>query len=244
MSMNCNEVQAELPLFVGGDLESPGREWVAEHLGNCDACGVVLGRAVDARALLTEHLEQTASIPTPSVWPDLRQSLLAEGLVHGATNESALAPTTAPARGRLLRFLPSMAAAAALMLLGSVAGRWFSDPASFQNPAGPFEPTLVENGQGSGGARGASSTTTSETLPVKRAGMLEAIDPLNSFASDARLFQGEVSQPSSAFPNQGVRTVSDSTGGVPLGGSSLMRPVMVAPGRVIFHRSMLRRGVR
>lgn len=102
MTMNCSEVLAELPLFVGGDLEAPGRDQVARHLEDCGSCIEALSAAAEARAVLVEHLERTASAPSDSVWPALREELRAEGLVRTGTSRP-----TRRAGGRLLRLVPA-----------------------------------------------------------------------------------------------------------------------------------------
>lgn len=214
MKMNCMEAQAELPLFVGGDLESPGRERVAEHLESCEDCSVALARAAEARAALTEQLELTASSPVASAWPDLRERLLSEGLLVGATASASTPLTTAPVtapRGRLLQFVSATAAAAGLLLLGSVAGRWYAQSSSVGD-AGPSNavPSIDSNAlvEVSQPASGTNANGSESLLPVNNSRGLHEVENGESFAADSRIFYGERIQPFNAFASDGLRTVS------------------------------------
>lgn len=122
MEIHCSEVLADLPLFVGGDLEAPSRDGVAEHFEGCAPCRDALTRASAARSALSEHMERTAATPSDSVWPALRERLRVEGLVHG----QPLVAASSGGAGRLLRFLPHAAAAAALLAAGVLSGQWLN----------------------------------------------------------------------------------------------------------------------
>ncbi len=122
MGIHCSEVLADLPLYVGGDLEAPSRDALATHLEGCSPCRDALADSSSARAALSEHFERTAATPSGSVWPELRERLCAEGLIQG----QPLAVAPAGGGGRLLRFLPHMAAAAALLVAGVLSGQWLN----------------------------------------------------------------------------------------------------------------------
>jgi hypothetical protein len=196
MTMNCSEVLAELPLFVGGDLEAPGRDQVARHLEDCGSCIEALSAAAEARAVLVEHLERTASAPSDSVWPALREELRAEGLVRTGTSRP-----TRRAGGRLLRLVPAAAAAAALLLLVVPRGGPAEGPA-------PSEP-LVRDGSltpveapGSGG----------ESALAERSGGLREVGPSDSLGSRAGLFVEEPVLPQTPFQASHMRMASYGQG--------------------------------
>lgn len=162
MRMNCSEAQAELPLFVGGDLESSCHERVAVHLETCEPCRSALAGANEAREVLRAGLNRTADLhgafvassAAPSVWSGLRDQLHAEGLIRTVSNAqpstssvatvtppvveatvSANGSTPAPA-GKLLFWVSRSAAAAALLMFGAVAGQMWNGGLD-SSPAGP-----------------------------------------------------------------------------------------------------------
>ena len=155
MSTNCTEIRGEFPLHVGGELESPTRERVELHLRQCAACREVLSRAKQARAALLEHFKSGEEFGVqPSIWPRVRETLRAEGLIlpEPAKRGSELSVPTPPtpvARsswGRIYRVAALAAAAALLFLLGSVVGRLGIDPLIAPGPGatGPeTDPTVA-----------------------------------------------------------------------------------------------------
>ena len=162
MSITCSEVRSELPLHVGGDLESPGRERVESHLGSCAPCRAALEQARNARAVLRGHFERVDQrSEAPSIWPDLRQRLGEEGLLNlgvetsldsesrGLPRPSAAGSPATLGRGRLLRFASFAAAAAALFFLGTFAGRLVSNETPGNGAegglGGPAPPVVVTN---------------------------------------------------------------------------------------------------
>jgi len=149
MGIYCSEVLADLPLFVGGDLEAPSRDAVTMHLETCTPCRDALAQASSARSVLSEHLERTAATPSGSVWPDVRERLRAEGLIQGQPLAAASA-----GGGRLLRFLPHAAAAAALLVAGVLSGQWLNStdgPALLPGPGGSRSVPQVPAVSGDGG---------------------------------------------------------------------------------------------
>ncbi|MEC8510630.1 MAG: hypothetical protein VX460_06700 [Planctomycetota bacterium] len=113
------DFEAALPLYVGGDLDPDEarrvERWVEEHPEGEGA----LAAALAAHGLLVAHAESArAHHHGPDLWPSLRTQLRAEGIVRSA--DGAPAPIQRPARpwyaGRAL------AAAAALLLCGGLAG--------------------------------------------------------------------------------------------------------------------------
>lgn len=138
-SSTCAEVRGEIPLYVGGDLESPALERLEQHLGQCPACREALSRAREACEALRGHLgNPQLEASCPSFWPGIRSALVAEGILRevegGAPTEGTWSrgaePVGAPAarHGRLLRLLPLAAAAAALFALGMLTDRLGNAP--------------------------------------------------------------------------------------------------------------------
>lgn len=189
--MSCIETQAELPLFVGGDLESPGRERVARHLESCVPCRELLARAEAARGLRAEEFQRTAERPTPSGWAEMRGRLLAEGLIQSSPGEGSVPAARSRPAGKLLRFARPAAAAAVLFLAGTWTGSWLlnsggggvSSPADTA-PAGPGPALVVDDGGPSGGPL--------EPTPVaeveRRGEPLREIDGEGSFSERARSY--------------------------------------------------------
>jgi hypothetical protein len=130
----CDDVRAQLPLYLGGDLEAPLAEQVREHLeageGGCPSCARSLAELVRVRGWLLE-LPQRSPAPRVDVWPQVRQGLAAQGLLSSAAPGSAQTPATRPA-GRLLRWrrVASAAAAVALVALGLQLSRQTGGPAA------------------------------------------------------------------------------------------------------------------
>jgi len=177
MSMSCSEVLGELPLHVGGDLESPAREQVARHLESCEGCRAALAGIERARQARLEHFEGVAAdLPQASLWPGLRERLATEGLIHapaGSANAAVSAVRAAgpaPTRGRLLRFLPVAAAAAGIFLLGFIARQQLggSDPAGdgLSTPGAGAEPTVVEG-----------TLPVADPTPARSDGRLRPVEP-------------------------------------------------------------------
>jgi hypothetical protein len=80
----CNEIQSQLPLHGGGDLETPLVPGLEQHVTECPACAGELERLRASRALLlglraVEAVEPAASDEL-DLWPRLRPQLAAAGL--------------------------------------------------------------------------------------------------------------------------------------------------------------------
>lgn len=193
MTMNCSEVRAELPLFVGGDLEAPARDLLARHLEGCTPCAEALAAASEARAALVEHLECAASTPSASVWPGVREALRSEGLVSTAAPKilTPAAPPT-PGRGRLLRLAPFAAAAAAVVALALIPQQ--EDLPSPQPVVGLEEPQA-----------GTPETALAEVRP---GGGLREVAPSESLGGRAGLFIEQPLLPPAPFQSSHLRMAS------------------------------------
>jgi len=130
--MDCTEIEAHLPLFIGGDLETPLAVKVEAHLNACKGCGARLeaaGRARSALLELADLARAEARLEHVDLWPGVRALLAEEGLVG-----SPAAAGARPAPGRVLslaRYFGGAAAAAALALL--FWRPWVGEP----TPGGP-----------------------------------------------------------------------------------------------------------
>jgi hypothetical protein len=238
MSINCLEAQGELPLFVGGDLESPGRERVAQHLESCGVCRAALAQAERARSALGAEFERgAAGFPRASAWPLLRARLLAEGLLRSSSlpgapgwPQVAAMPAARPVR-RLWRFASLAAAAAALFLFGTFAGRLFGTaPVPLDGPLnGPLNRPL--DMQGSAGslvletprlADGSAEAVISQPAALRRVEPLrEVLSADDVMSYRARRFY---EQPSPAF-----NAFAPSGGGSPAGYSNANCPTPDLP---------------
>lgn len=209
---SCDDVRAQLPLFVGGDLEAAQVEAVRAHLGHpgldagspasgggspgrgrgegCAACGRILEELQQARQSLLS-LHERSPAPALDLWPELSRRLVAEGLLvpRPATTPAPLprglgrVVTRRPA-GRLLLWqrVASAVAAGALVVLGLQTLRNDSSPS-------PDAPATVDGG-GTGSAGGDLAYQdlqgTQTVLPVAGPGGLhrleEGEEPLNAQA--------------------------------------------------------------
>ncbi len=208
-SSNCAEVQGEIPLYVGGDLESPALERLERHLGQCSACRENLSRANEARGALRDHLgNPQIEASCPSHWPGIRSALIAEGTLvaegilveeggtapTGATGPRGTEPTAARPvrRGRLLRILPLAAAAAALFVLGMLTDRLGSvspgeAPGVHPGGGGPIDEVVLDDGPATG-------DPIAERVETPRPGV--SLKPVpsgdESLRSEALIWGGEV----------------------------------------------------
>ena len=84
--MTCEEVRADLPLFVGGDLFSrndgesapelsPALPY-SRHLSSCSSCAAELASLERSRQAFLSLREEVGA---PGLWPDVRAVLAAEG---------------------------------------------------------------------------------------------------------------------------------------------------------------------
>jgi len=138
----CTEIENQLSLFVGGDLEDAVTEEVARHLTHCAPCTARERAARDAHELLVSAL-RLAERPGPDLWPGVRAALVREKVLRGPAN-------SAPFVARRWQRQVLAYAAVAVALLG---GFWLARDA-FVSP-GPYgpgpgandgaQPILVEN---------------------------------------------------------------------------------------------------
>jgi len=108
---DCNAIENDLCLFVGGELGPRSRAEVEQHLQVCAACVESVGRLSAARAALRAGLEH-GEARVPDLWQGVRARLLESGTIR-----PALARPAAPAR-RMPRWFPHAAAAAVLAAFG------------------------------------------------------------------------------------------------------------------------------
>ena len=131
----CDDFRAQLPLFVGGDLEAPLAAKLQEHLGRsgpsgsssrtagpssggCTGCAQVLASLEASRAELLD-LPRCSPAPSVDLWGPIRATLAAEGRIASASRRAV--HTTRPAtvlRSTSWWRVASAAAAAALLALG------------------------------------------------------------------------------------------------------------------------------
>ena len=135
--MDCTEVEAHLPLFVGGDLETPLAVKVEAHLQACQGCGGRLEAAGRARSALLELAARTraeARLEQVDLWPGVRALLAEEGLV-GSPSAAAARSAARPVPGRVLSFARYLGGAAAAAVLALLVWNSFGDDSS--RPVGP-----------------------------------------------------------------------------------------------------------
>ena len=112
--LDCSQVQAQLPLYAGGDLEAPWSEAVAGHLEQCAACVLELN---GLRAALAPFDELRAvPVPTIDVWPGVRAALEREGHLGVSTSRVVTAAPRVAARAPYWRRAATSAAAAAAIV--------------------------------------------------------------------------------------------------------------------------------
>lgn len=111
--LDCTTVKAQLPLYVGGDLDEDVQAGVTAHLGGCEPCCRSWRCAVSAREALL-GLRGRVTGAGIDLWSDIRDRLRSEGRVGGA---APAAP--APIRPRVAALIswPTWAAAACLLTM-------------------------------------------------------------------------------------------------------------------------------
>ena len=113
--MTCEEVLADLPLLVGGDLAAESEAASlphSGHLSSCESCAEELEALTRSREAFLSLREEAGA---PGLWPDVRAVLAAEGRL-GAAQGAEPAP--------IYRF---RVAAAAALLACCGALLWSSD---------------------------------------------------------------------------------------------------------------------
>ncbi len=175
-SVPCAEVEAHLPLYVGGDLEAPLAEVVALHLEGCRTCAVRLEALENAR----EELLSLARAPQRGVevdlWPAVRAQLAEEGVLDplGAGRQ----------RAPILRLAAPFVGAAAAAVLALLVWQPFAPaPASVDGLGG-------SEGATGGGLTVLESTETPHVVPV--ASRLHLADPdLERLRAESRVFPAD-----------------------------------------------------
>lgn len=127
--MTCGEAREKLLLYVGGDLDADILEAVAVHLERCDECARKAEAGMRARRSLVSALhERQEGARQPSLWPGIRSTLLAEGILHEPMANPVLRPLAplGPRRARWTLALVPLAAAAALLLVTEWSGSFRS----------------------------------------------------------------------------------------------------------------------
>lgn len=129
--LTCEEVLADLPLFVGGDLleddlQASAAASLRRHLDKCDPCHEAFASLQRARQAFLTLGEGTHA---PGLWPDVRAVLAAEGRLGGV---AAPAPV-----------LPFRRAVAAVLVAGLGVFAWFAIQEGPDDPTGSGELTVV-----------------------------------------------------------------------------------------------------
>lgn len=128
--MTCEEVRADLPLLVGGDLfsgadgESAAELSHSTHLSSCAACAEELAALERSRQAFLSLREEVGA---PGLWPDVRAVLATEGRF------GEVAP--------VYRFRRFAAAAAVLLCFGALL--WMAE---VSRPSAPGEDPLALEG--------------------------------------------------------------------------------------------------
>lgn len=191
----CSEVQADLPLFVGRDLELVEIEAVKAHLAECAACRLELEAAESARsALLTLHGAELDDEPTfewsgtqpvsdlaIDLWPGIEAQLAAEGLLADAGE--SLKPALQTSGLRLLAGgrMPWVGAAAAVFLA------WFGFFANSESEPVPAPIANVEDVVPAV-AEPELSMRGVDLAAKSTSGGLRPIDRSEGLAQEARIF--------------------------------------------------------
>jgi hypothetical protein len=206
VQLDCTQAQAQLPLYAGGDLESPWSEAVAGHLEHCTACGLEL-RALQAALTPFEHLRE-APVSAIDVWPGVRAALESEGrLSSSTTTVRGTTPRVAP-RSTLWRRAASLTAAAAVVAAAYVA--W---PARQPSTVPDVGPDL--------GSRGVALNSAAQT--ASEAGAV-ATENAREFAPEiAREFAPEIAREFAPENETTVEPVAASESAAPVGLGRLRR---------------------
>lgn len=118
---SCGEVRERLPLYVGGDLDLDVLDSVRGHLELCRECAVRADDALRARReLVAAFRAREADVARPELWPAIRATLRAEGLIHEAGQSAA--PRSVSVRARWSLALAPLAAAAVMLAIVQLSG--------------------------------------------------------------------------------------------------------------------------
>ncbi len=188
--ITCREVEAQVPLHVGGDLEAGLQAVVTRHVASCGECRALWKRAVHAREALLVAAESPVDVP--ALWPGVRAELERCGILAGGSTISP--PAVAMAAGRdhapaaartvpvWVRWGGLAAAACAVFALGRLAG-------------GPSDRSEARSGdavvdQRTGGGQDGPVAIDSSS-PSQRAGALLADGPGQASSGQAPSVQGQ-----------------------------------------------------
>ncbi len=210
VQLDCTQAQAQLPLYAGGDLESPWSEAVAGHLEHCTACGLEL-RALQAALTPFERLRE-APVPAIDVWPGVRAALESEGRLSSSTTSVRGTTPRVAVRSTLWRRAASLTAAAAVVAAAYVA--W---PAR--------QPSTVPDVGPDTGSRGVALNSASQ--PASEAGAIArefAPENAREFAPEnAREFAPEIAREFAPENGTTVEPVAASESAAPVGLGRLRR---------------------
>lgn len=162
--MNCQEIESQLPLYVGEELEASARETVRVHLEVCDACSRQMDGLARARRLVQQHAEPTREV---DLWPGIRAALVEEGRLSAAPGATAGA-----GRSWAWRLVPAaaLAAAAAILIMTRpqtpTPGRDIAPERSAELPLAEVSPAAFEAAPRSSGLR---------ALPAGEASMADTV---------------------------------------------------------------------
>jgi len=79
--MNCTQARQLIQLHVGDDLTHTEAQRLESHLQNCPACCIQQARMLRPMAAL-HALRDATTEPSPSVWPAVSNSILAQIRLH------------------------------------------------------------------------------------------------------------------------------------------------------------------
>jgi mono/diheme cytochrome c family protein len=167
ISDDCPEIQAQLPLYVGGDLESTAAsdvsagdasaggvsagERVRRHLAVCVVCAgelASLKAALDAIGAL-----RSEKLPEIDVWDGVRAELVSAGVIRAEPASVSTSPVPSPV-GRIVRPRFGLRgwryAAAAVFMFGAGLALWnvASSPSTEADPASSGSVALDVPGAG------------------------------------------------------------------------------------------------
>jgi anti-sigma factor RsiW len=179
IEIDCSAAEAQLPLYVGGDVDALEAERLGVHLATCRPCAAALARAAAARAAFrAELLDQEP--PAGGLWPGI------EAQLRAARAEGAGAAPAAPV-GTARRTWIARAA-----LLAAAAGLAAVTVPRLQlgNGAGVEQPVPLANVSSSTADAGATAEHRPETIPAAFALRRLAFDePTLGELAGARLLQ-------------------------------------------------------
>ncbi len=179
-SVTCNEIQAQLALFVGDDLDPAASGRIQRHLVGCTTCDGELARLATSRSRIASLRELTADA-APSVWSNVRAELAREGRLI----ESSAPRNIAVRRPwQFARWSGLTAAAAALVAMAFWVGHGsdsiVSNPNGVASPLNHVPVQLVSNGLRKARPDEAPLLIGAEHLDDRLRGTGRSLDPNSS----------------------------------------------------------------